>query len=104
MKTASIVLTVALLIPISGNLLSAYQLYIVNSHRELFHTDPIFIIRSYAPALTFNLFALIVAVILNIKQKYLTNTVMCATLTGGYIFQIILQYGFFILFTWLKLG
>jgi hypothetical protein len=104
MRTASIVLAFALLIPILGNLLSAYQYYVFNSHNQFIHQDNWFIIRSNAPGFIYLLIVVVVAIVLNTQKKYLINTVMCITVIGGYIIHTALFLSINFLFSWLKLG
>lgn len=102
MRTYSILLTLALLIPIVGNALFALQFYYINNHREFGHVGNEFILRSYAPPIVGDLIFIIVALILNFKQKYYENCIMCITVVLSYIMFIILNYGFNFLFTWSK--
>jgi|SRR6185312_15656100 len=104
MKTTSIILTIALLLPITGEILRAYQTYLFDNHLPFTMMNKATIVRMYAPSLIFNSFALILAIVLTIKKKYLINTVMCATLVSGYIISLALFWGINMVFTWLKLG
>jgi len=104
MKTPSIILTIALLIPVGGNILTAFSYYMMRSHSEFTQFDKSILIRSYAPALIFDFIVILTAIILNANRKYLINTVMCATVVGGFILHTVLFYTISALSTWLKLG
>ena len=102
MRTYSILLTIALLIPIIGNMLFAFEFYYLNSHREFGHVDNVFILRSYATPLVGDFVFIAVALVLNFKRKYYENCIMCITIVSTYIMFLILNYGINFLFNWLR--
>jgi hypothetical protein len=102
MRTTSILLTIALLIPVIGNLLFAFQFYFMNSHRMFGKVDNAFILKSYAAPLVGHFIFIALAMILNIKQKYYENIIMCATIVGSYILFVLLNFGSNFLFNWLR--
>jgi len=102
MRTTSILLTIALLIPVIGNLFFAFQYYLLSSHRMLGQPGSTFMFRSYAAPLLGDFIFIVLALILNVKQKYYENSIMCATRVGAYILFMILNFASNFLFNWLK--
>jgi hypothetical protein len=84
MKNLSIVATVLLIIPIAGILVSTIQVYKAESTTTGNEFLYINMARLALSILIYVLF-LIVALILNAKQKYIENSVMCGTLIIAYV-------------------
>jgi len=92
MKNLSIVATVLLIIPIAGILLSALQIY--NSERTFTESQFMYLnLLRFAASIFVYILFLIVAIILNAKQKYLENSVMCGTLIIAFILFYLVNIG-----------
>jgi hypothetical protein len=84
MKNLSIVATVLLIIPIAGVLVAAIQVY--KSESTMTGNAFLYInMMRFALSIFVYVLFLIVALILNAKQKYLENSVMCGTLIIAFI-------------------
>jgi len=84
MRNLSIVATILLIIPVGGILLSAIQIYYMErkllSHQFLYET----VFREATSILIYLVF-FVIALILNTRQKYLENSIMCGTLIISFI-------------------
>ncbi|AYL96622.1 hypothetical protein [Mucilaginibacter celer] len=102
MKTTSAVLTALLFIPILGCIFFAFQVYMrINiTSDEQFAKHVAF--QNLLPVVVY-LICLVAAIVLNVKQKYRENSIMCGTIVGVYILSVIVSsVGTFIANTWLK--
>ena len=101
MKTLSLILTVLLILPLGYQLFSDLQSQDMRS--TFVHTQGIdpFTWRLLS-FLLIDVFFLIVAIVLNIKEKYLENTIMCGTLLVSSLLSIIISFADNLLFNWLK--
>lgn len=53
-------------------------------------------------SIIFYVIFIVIALVLNNKEKYLENSIMCGTLLSSYIISTVLFYGNVILSQWLK--
>jgi DNA-binding transcriptional regulator of glucitol operon len=101
MKTLSYILTCLLILPVVAMLLAAWQYVHFQSLLPGMQTNKLFVYEMLSPIIIEVIFA-IIAIYLNIKNKYLENSVMCGTLLVSFILSILLRYGVSFLFLWLK--
>jgi len=101
MKTLSIILTTLLILPIGYQLFSDLQSQLIRGPFE--HSqgiDPFtWRLLSY---LLIDVFFLITAIVLNIKEKYLENSIMCGTLLVSSVLSVMITFADTFLFNWLK--
>jgi hypothetical protein len=101
MKILSYILTCLLILPVAYTLLSTWQYIHFNSLLPGMQINKIMIYEMLSP-ITIELLSAIVAIYLNIKNKYLENSIMCGTLLVSFILSAILHIGISFLYTWLK--
>ena len=100
MKTISLVLTILLVVPVIYLLYSAYQVYLFrNKFSEGHGVD--FATLNVLSYLLVYLFFGVVTLYLNVKKKYLENSVMCGTLLLSFLLSVIISMGTSFLYTWL---
>jgi len=56
------------------------------------HFSSALMLRSYAAPLVGDFIFIVIALVLNFKQKYYENSIMCATRVGAYILFIMLNF------------
>jgi len=101
MKTLSYILTCLLILPVGSALFSTWQYVHFNSLLPGMQTNKLFVYEMLSPILVEIIFV-IFAVYLNIKNKYLENSIMCGTLLASFILYWLLHLGVSFLFLWLK--
>jgi hypothetical protein len=102
MKNLSIILTVLLILPMGYQLFSAYEFQLSQSRLPWSHHGiDLSVIYSLSYVLI-DIIAVIVAIVLNAKEKYLVNSVMCATLLVTFLLSVIISFADKFLFLWLK--
>jgi len=102
MKTVSLILTIALILPMLGTLSSTYQMYIFQNRGQFGHVvNNEFILRLLSPIIT-NLIFLCIAFFLNIKRKYLENCIMCGTLLLSFVMYLVMSFGINVISQWLR--
>ncbi len=97
MKTLSIILTILLILPVGYAFLSAYESYTV---QRAFMSQPgmgEFQWHLFTP-IAENLIYLCVATVLNAREKYLANSLICGTLLATFFISLIFYYGVNIFF------
>jgi hypothetical protein len=101
MRTVSILLTVLLVLPIGYNLFNAYEVHLMQS--RFMHSQGIdFATWRTLSFILIDVVFIIIALVLNFKEKYLENSVMCGTLLLAFIMSVILNFATSFLFNWLK--
>jgi hypothetical protein len=101
MKIVSAFLTLALILPIGYQVFSAYEYHVTQSRLMFSHGDS-FIMWQILSYTLIDVFFLIVAIVLNIKQKYRENSIMCGTLLVAFILSVVIHFVSTFLFNWLK--
>ena len=102
MKTASIILTLLLILPIGYSLLSAYERNISDS-KLFMSANSIRFIEWYALRyIVIDLVFVIIAIVLNVKGKYLVNSVMCGTILFSFFLSLAVNFGTTILLNYVK--
>jgi|ERR1700735_2936136 hypothetical protein len=92
MKTLSLILTVLLILPIGYQLFSAYELQLMESRFRTSHHGIDYSVLYELSYLLIDVIAIIVAIVLNAKEKYLVNAVMCATLLITFLLSVIINF------------
>jgi hypothetical protein len=102
MKTLSFILTILLILPIGYQLFSAYELQLMESRFPTSHHGMDYSVLYELSYVLIDIIAIIVAIVLNAKEKYMVNTVMCATLLITFLLSVIINFADKFLFLWLK--
>ena len=101
MKNLSTILTALLILPIGYQLFSAYEAHLMRSRLALSH-DFDYAVWQILSFILVDIIAIIVGIVLNLKGKYLVNSVMCATLLGAFLLTVMINFADRFLFLWLK--
>lgn len=101
MKIVSIFLTVLLILPIGYQVLSAYEYQAMQSKFMFSHGDN-FMTWQLLSYTLIDVFFVIVAVVLNLKQKYRESSIMCGTLLVAFVLSVIIHFTSTFLYNWLK--
>ena len=101
MKIVSIFLTISLILPIGYQVFSAYEYQAMQSKLIFSHADNFFTGQMLSYTLVY-VFFMIVAVVLNLKQKYRESSIMCGTLLVAFVLSVIIHFTSTFLFNWLK--
>lgn len=101
MKTLSLILTILLILPVGYQLFSAYEAQLMRTRFDPSHGIDSFTWQMLSYILI-DITAIIVAVVLNAKEKYLVNSVMCATLLTTFLLSVIITFVDKFLLLWLK--
>ncbi len=92
MKVLSLVLTILLVIPLLYSVFSTYESYRLQSiliHGEAAH----FMLLQLISTIIQHLLYLVVAIVLNSKQKYYANSLICGTLLVSFAVSLVFYYG-----------
>ena len=102
MKNLSLILTVLLILPIGYQLFSAYEVQIMQNRFEMSRHGINYSALYMLSYVLIDVIAIVVAVVLNAREKYVVNSVMCATLLATFILSVIITFADKFLFLWLK--
>lgn len=101
MKNLSLILTVFLILPIGYTLFSVYEMRLMESKSIFSHPDNFMTAQMLSYKLI-DIFFIIVAVVLNAKQKYRENSIMCGTLLVSFLISVIINWGSSLLYNWFR--
>lgn len=99
MKTLSSILTSLLLLPIIYTAVSAWEYTHLNTFLSAASRPVIYNMLS---PVAIDVLFIIVALYLNIKGKFLENSIMCGTILASFILSVILNLGISFITVWLR--
>src|ERR1700744_5597255 len=97
MRNFSIILTVALIVPVCVISFSAYSM----ARLDAYGSTRILIYQLLSPIIIYAMVA-IVACILNSQRKYQENCIMCGTVLSLFLISTIINVGFGLVSQWLR--
>ena len=101
MKILSIFLTVMLILPIGYTLFSVYEMRLTQSMLTSSHLTNI-VTWQMLSHIVVDLVFMVIALILNLKKKYLENSIMCGTVLVSFILNVTVNFATVFLLHWLK--
>jgi hypothetical protein len=101
MKIVSLFFTLLLILPIGYTLFSAYESYVFESKFESAGSIR-FIEWHTLSYIIIDVVFLIIAIVLNAKEKYLVNSTMCGTLLLSFFLSLAVNFGTNILLSHVK--
>jgi hypothetical protein len=101
MKIVSIFLTISLILPIGYQVFSVYEYQAMQSKLMFSHGDNFMTWEMLSYTLV-DVFFMVVAVVLNLKQMYRENSIMCGTLLVAFVLSVVIHFTSTFLYNWLK--